>query len=194
MRWPKRQPVEATRQPLVNRDGGYLAASEPRTGLLAITVKRHSFGLDVSERTRRVDHVPTATELRRAERDSWFRVPKYDHVPTGRISLRLTNGKEYRTSSWTESDSRPIEEVLAELLQEVELRADWAEQQRQDHERQEAEKTRRWEAAMAQARIDLQESHRAKTLFAQLQSWRRAHELDAYLAAMAEAMKGLEDP
>lgn len=43
--------------------------------------------LHISEKHKRVEHVPTAKELREKERYSWTRIPKWDDVPTGELLL-----------------------------------------------------------------------------------------------------------
>jgi hypothetical protein len=43
--------------------------------------------LHISEKHKRVEHVPSAKELREKERYSWTRIPKWDNVPTGELVL-----------------------------------------------------------------------------------------------------------
>ncbi|MFC4056105.1 hypothetical protein ACFOY4_41010 [Actinomadura syzygii] len=44
-------------------------------GLLTVRISGHDFGVHLTQQYHKVEHVPTATELRRAERESWYRIP-----------------------------------------------------------------------------------------------------------------------
>jgi len=113
----------------------------------------------VRQLTDRHAHAPTTSELRRAERESWFRVPDYDYKPSSRLAIDVTDGRPYRQSSWSDGDTAL--EAWPQVLQEIELRAGFAEEQRLEQQRREAEKRRQWELAMSKARSCRSSSNRS---------------------------------
>src|SRR5206468_265416 len=66
--------------------------------LIVIWVNGHGVGLGIRQEQDRVPRQATATELRRAERDSWYRVPAYDKKPSERLTMFITEGLEYKQS------------------------------------------------------------------------------------------------
>jgi hypothetical protein len=162
-------------------------------GLLAIFIKGHAISLEMTQQYDRVAHQPTAAERKRTERDSWYRIPSHDRVPTARIEASvLGGGREYRKSRWTDGAVQ-LEDQLPQILQEVELRAAFMEEQRLEAERERAQRQRQWEEAMARAKKKLRHAHRAEILMRQVDDWTRATHLDRYLDAMEVAVNGIVD-
>lgn len=161
-------------------------------GLVAISVNGHIIGLDVAQQHDRIPHQPTAAEHRRAERDSWFRIATHDRVPTSRLEIGVLGGREYRKSRWADG-TVPLDDQLAQILQEVELRAAFKEEQRLAAERELAERQRQWEEATAAAVKRLRSAHRAEILMRQVDDWARAAQLDAFLDAMEAAIDRMAD-
>ncbi|MGW4468240.1 hypothetical protein ACWENQ_01065 [Nonomuraea sp. NPDC004354] len=160
-------------------------------GLFVITIEGHGFGVDLSQVLDRIPHVPSPAEERRAARDTWYRIPSHDHLPSSRLTISLTNGRPYWQSSWTDSETKPLEDHLAQIMQELELRAAFAEEQRVERERQEAARRRAWEEAMRTAKMRFVEEARAQVLKAQVSRWRFAQELDEYLLALRSTAAAL---
>lgn len=152
------------------RPKSYVHHRERDDSSLTVVIKGHDFGVEVTEVYKRVPHVPTDQELRRVERDSWYRIPKNDDVPTGILKFSVNRGFPHRQSSWTDSDENRSARMLAEILQEIELRAHAAEKMRLKREREAQERRARWQRAMDQANEGLQETHRASILRSQLEA------------------------
>lgn len=143
----------------------------------------------VTEPTKRIEHQPTAAEVRQAEKHSWSRYPKYDYAPSGLLKVEVGGGFAVRQTSWTDRDGSLTD--AAQILQEIELRTAEAETRRLERERQAREKRQRWEQAMDSARQRYAEHYRASVLAEQMDRWRQAHELDRYLAAMRTRAQAL---
>ena len=156
---------------------------------LDITVSGHTLSVSVTEPTKRVEHQPTPAELRQAEKYSWTTYPKCDYVPAGLLKIEVGGGPAVRQGTWTDSDGSLTD--VAQILHEIELRTAEAEVRRIERERQEREKRQRWEQAMDVACQRYVEHHRAHVLTEQLDRWRRAQELDLYLAAMRARAQSL---
>jgi hypothetical protein len=160
-------------------------------GHFIVAVQGHEFGVRLSQEIDRTPHTPTPAEERRTARDSWFRIPAYDEQPSKRLAISLTNGRQYRQSTWTDNDKHELEVWLPQILQEIELRAGLAEQEHLEQERAAAERERLWKEAMSKAEHKYAEDHRAKVLKEQLKRWKLARELDAYLTELRAAASAL---
>lgn len=158
-----------------------------------IEVGGHTIGIALRQIIDRVPHVPTAAELREKERYSWHRIPSKDDVPSDRLTIKVTNGREYRQSAWSDGKKARLEDLLAQVLQEVELRAEFEEQKRMEEDRARAERRQKWEDQMERAKRELQEQHRAEVLVDSARRWQQTSMLRAYLDALTDNAKSLED-
>ncbi|MCY0939089.1 hypothetical protein [Streptomyces sp. H34-S4] len=132
----------------------------------------------------RAEHIPTKKELADAEKHSWVRIPRYDHSPAERLRICVSGGQRHRADEWADTATRPLEDQLAEIVQEVGLRGEAAERKRLADLETAREKRLQWEAAMQQAKIDFAEAARVQHLEAQEQAWRRAADLVEYVGAL----------
>ena len=142
------------------RNRGYSADE----GHFVVAVQGHEFAVRISQEIDRTAHTATPAEERRAARETWFRIPAYDEQPSKRPTFSLANGRQYRQSTWSDSDKGELEVWLPQILQEIELRAGFAEQQRLEQEREAAERERLWKEAMSKAERRYAEDHRAGVL------------------------------
>jgi hypothetical protein len=97
-------------QPVVDTQSSYQRRGQ-RGGLFTIAVKGHSFPLALTQEHDRVPHEPTADERRRAQRDSWYRIPSHDQVPSDRLAIEVIGAREYRKSRWVDG-ARRLEDQL----------------------------------------------------------------------------------
>ncbi|CAI7978113.1 conserved hypothetical protein [Frankia sp. Hr75.2] len=158
---------------------------------ITITVGRHSVGVAIRQEIDRAKHVPTAAELARQEKHYWERPPKYDETPTERLTVHVRGRFEHWQSEWSDRKG-PLEDCLARILQEIELRAAAAEEAWLAAEEAARERRRQWEAAMAKAKVDHREAHRAKVLEQQMVAWRHAGQLREYIVAMEERIASMD--
>ncbi|MCX4561458.1 hypothetical protein OHA02_35400 [Streptomyces phaeochromogenes] len=165
---------------------------EAQTGLkhgdavhtLAIVIDGRAFPLVLTERTAKVPHEPTTQEIRQQQRNPWTRLPKYDEEFNGRLALGAPAGSWYQHSySYSDGARWTVESRLGHLLQNLEHRAAEAERQQHEKELREAEQRRRWYAAVAQAREQQVEQHRATVLIEQVRAWKQAVEIRAFCQA-----------
>ncbi|MFM9596017.1 hypothetical protein ACKI1J_12965 [Streptomyces scabiei] len=151
---------------------------------VAIVIRSRAFPLVLTERTTRVPHEPTPQELRQQERNPWTRLPKYDEKFNGRLALGAPAGTWYQHSySYSDGARWTLESRLGHLLQDLERLAAEAERREREKELREAEQQRRWYAAVAQAREQQIEHHRATVLTGQTKAWRQAAEIRAFCQA-----------
>lgn len=162
--------VNAVRAPVKNQ-WGYAERSDETTGHLKIKISPDEYRLSIYQITEKVEHVATKSELARAGR-GWA-LPKWDHIPTGKLGIRIeTTGPSFWGQSWIDRDDRLLDDALAQILQELELRHGAATERRLEEERQRLERKRKWEAARERAIQALADSHRAEMLMDQVARWR----------------------
>jgi hypothetical protein len=154
-------------------------------GQLTISIHGHPVGVGIRQEEDRTPHVPTARELRQQDTDSWFRIPKWDTSPSERLVLTLDAPHQTRQGSWKDGAATSLDEVLAEVLQEIELRCAAAVSAEAERVAQRERRRVRWEAAMAQARRDHELHVRTEVLRQQAADWRSAQDLKDYLEAMS---------
>jgi hypothetical protein len=152
----------------------------------------------IEEKAERHDHVPTAAELAELKRSPWRTPPTWDHVPSGKLSLKIDVGvywTEGIRKRWSDDRGRVIEEGLNEVIvamvevaaalrrhreEQARQAAEWRERERQ---RLEAERRRRIEEA------------RQQDLEARADAWCRAETVRRFVAEVARrARAGAETP
>lgn len=161
-------------------------------GYLRVTIRGHANTVDLGELSDKVPHEATARELREQARDSWMRIPTHDDVPSGRLRLKLLSGWTVRQDVFVDTKTICLEDRLPVVLQEMELRAAREEDRDKRAEREREERQRTWELVHAAAKIQAREAHWATVLMGQVEHWKQANEIGAYLRAMAARIKELE--
>lgn len=119
----------------------------PRHGVYAID-GQDKIPLDITEEHCEVPHEPTQQELKRKERDPYYRIPKRDVVPTGQ--LILSPGGRVDLSS-----QEALDVVLAKAVAEVKQQLDEARARREAEAQRREEEWRRQEEQRAEkARVE----------------------------------------
>ncbi|WP_229926088.1 hypothetical protein [Streptomyces longispororuber] len=104
-----------------------------------ITAQDESIGFLVLQEQDHRKHVPTEKELADVKKHTWMRIPRFDYTPANRLRLILRGGTTHRGSECADIPNRPLEDQLAEVVQEVDLRGEAAEVDRHaDQKAQEA--------------------------------------------------------
>ncbi|MET7684044.1 hypothetical protein [Streptomyces sp. NPDC005423] len=158
---------------------------------LAIMIRGRAFPLVLTGRTTKVPHEPTPQELRQRERNPWTRLPKYDEEFNGRLTLGAPTGSWYQHSySYSDGARWTLESRLEHLLQDLERLAGEAERREREKELRETEQRRRWYGAVAMAREQQIEEHRATVLTGQIRAWRQAAEIRTFCQAARARAEG----
>jgi hypothetical protein len=119
-------------------------------------------------------------------------IPSHDDVPSGRLRLKLLSGWAVRQDVFVDTKTIQLEDRLPIVLQEMELRAAREEDRDQRAEREREERQRKLERVHAAAKIQAREAHRAEVLMGQVEDWKQANEIDAYLRSMAARIVELQ--
>ncbi len=119
-------------------------------------------------------HVPTDKEQRELRRNRWLVLPEFDSVPSGRLRLEIDRAWWNKRDVWSDDKRTKLETRLRRVIRDVETGIADDEQARlaaqkaaeeaaAERRRQEEEQQRRWQAAMADARVQAVEKLRKDT-------------------------------
>ena len=128
----------------------------PRTRHIRRSDRDDKVQLYITETCKKVPHVPTAKELRDKDRPFAARVPKYDDVPTGKLTL-IPGGVVNLSSEETLAKliAKAADDVI-QLLDQAKSRREAAlAQQRQQYERQRPSRKKRPESGRCTERQPL---------------------------------------
>ncbi|MCK9928829.1 hypothetical protein MXD62_16865 [Frankia sp. Mgl5] len=158
---------------------------------LTVTMDGQAVGMAIRQEIDRAKHTATEAEMAHYGTLRFRWPPKYDETPTERLAIHVLGRFEHWQSEWSDRKG-PLEDCLARILQEIELRAAAAEEAWLAAEEAARERRRQWEAAMAKAKVDHREAHRAKVLEQQMVAWRHAGQLREYIVAMEERIASMD--
>jgi len=102
---------------------------------------------------------------------------EYQPNRVARVRVRGVIGAPGDRQRWA------LDDKLGQIIDEIEVRSCAAREKRVEREAEEAERRRRRDVAIENAKVGLRDSHRAKVLLSEIQDWRTANELRAYLWA-----------
>jgi hypothetical protein len=123
--------------------------------------------LHISEKHKRVEHVPTAKELRKKERYSWTRIPKWDDVPTGELVLKPGGVVDLSSDA---AINQLVQKAVADVIEELG-------RVRKQREEAEAARKREWDR---QRRIE-EEKKRVQALLEAAEALRQYCVLTEYI-------------
>ncbi|MFJ8536829.1 hypothetical protein [Streptomyces sp. NPDC093591] len=151
------------------------------TASLVITAAKSAYPLFFHEGTY---EVPDPSGVKYA----WQRVTARTTRPSHQLELSLKHSYAHpgRRSHWGDRQRWRLEDKLPALLREIAHRAHTEHERRLAQQRKEEQTRERWLAAMTQARTDLIEDHRQKTLRTQVQAWHEATAIRAYCRALED--------
>jgi hypothetical protein len=170
-------------------------ASSLKDGQLRICVDGFTYGIRIREQGAGGGKSLPYYGSQRDRLPRWRAVKQTEFIPTGRLQLTLEYGysRDSRPAEFRDTRTLTLESRLPAVMREIEIRAledDW---KRREEERKAAERQRRWEAAMDQARHDFRETNRAQILSAQLRQWKLVKDIDDYLGQMRQAISSITD-
>lgn len=182
---------------VVARAGSYGRADWKPThdGQLVVTINGHSNKLRIWEKGCGLrgpwEHQKACwEEARLSPRFALYatRPTAFDKDATGGLNASIL-GYGRRQSSWGDRKRWRLENRLPQLIRELEAQAVEAEERRLAREREEAERMRRWELAIEQAKLRFVAAHRREILSNRVRAWQEADAILAYCHAV-EARNG----
>lgn len=163
-------------------------------GCVIVGVTPIKCGIGITQLKDKVPHEATVKELERAKRESWYRIPTHDYLPSERLSITLNTDSRYSSEvSWADTKTIPLESRLPDVMTLFER---WAliHTERTEAERlAEIEKQKRQEREDELARQAYVQHALGERLIADLKDWELAGRLRHYLADMAERIGHITD-
>lgn len=169
---------------------------------VAIQVREHRYPIEIVELSDRVPLVGEEREQWRARaarrRYSWQpepEPPSHLKVPNG--YLRLVVSERYRAgrSNWSAGPRGGLERKLPSFFAELERRADEDDRRAKEQRRRQEEWRRKEQERIERERAAQIEQARVTRLLAEVSAWRRARDVEEYVAALRSRLEGvgLED-
>lgn len=186
--------VRAGRAPVLTTEARRNEYVDPdRLGHLRVQIGDDVTHLCLTQVLVSVPHIATKAELARSGR-GWGPPPEFDQVPSDRLQIVLHGeGTVHWGSRWADALDAPLEESLARVLQEGELRHQSLESRRAEQARKEAETREQWKEARSRAVKKFQADHRVHVLLDQIRRLRLVAEIREYAAAVRAVADGYED-
>ncbi|MGW6532122.1 hypothetical protein [Streptomyces venezuelae] len=151
-----------------------------------ITAQDESVHILVLQEHDHSKHIPTDKERADATKHTWMRIPRFDYTPANRLRFILRGGTPHRGTEWADLDSRPLEDQLPEIIQEVNLRGEAAERDRRAEAQAEEAALQHQENARRNAHATYTHAYRVKRLEEQTATWHEAKRLAEYVTAVRE--------
>ena len=163
----------------------YSSSQDRLKGCLIIEVSPIKCSVSISQLNDRIPHEPTAKELEKARRESWYRIPTHDYVPSERLSMAVDTDSRWNSGeSWPDTKTIPLELRLPDVMTMFErwavINRERTEAERRAEIKRQEEEDRRDELARTAYFQHRLGSH----LRADLEAWELVGRLDQYLAAM----------
>ncbi len=197
-----------------------IADEAPRRGLDVLTAEQATLGMDAYHarsiaRSRfavrsgagvygiRIQEVsaPSDTRVqprpwgRRATRAAWLDARTTEFVSTGMLELVVDGpGSAYGGDRYRDAKTFPLEDKLPRIFRAIEVHRLEAEVREEERQREAAERRRRWEAAMAEARRRYDERVRWDAFVQRSRDWRDVAAHREFVAAAREALAAYEGP
>jgi hypothetical protein len=157
------------------------------SGFLIVGVAPIKCSVGITQLKDKVPHEATIKELERAKRESWYRIPTHDYVPSERLSITLNTDSRYSSEvSWSDTKTISLESRLPDVMTLFER---WAliHTERTEAERlAEIAKHKRTERENELAHQAYVQHKLGERLIADLEDWELVARLRDYLAGMAE--------
>ena len=107
--------------------------NSPYTSPLNVIVLDEKIGLSITEIIERKEHIITKEEAYRQKADNWWRPPKWEYSPTGRLKFLLHSTEaSHLQHTWTDRKKQTIEHCLGEIFVSFEITAKSVKQYRED--------------------------------------------------------------
>lgn len=167
---------------------------EKLPGCILVGVAPIKCAVGMTQLQDKVPHEATSKELERAKRESWYRIPTHDSVPSERLLITLNTDSRYSSEvSWADTKTISLESRLPDVMTMFER---WAliHAERTEAERlAEIEKQKRIERENELARQAYVQHALGDDLLADLKDWELVGRLRDYLADMADRIDRITD-
>jgi hypothetical protein len=147
---------------------------DPKHDEIKFVFGRDEYRLWFEQKTLRKHHEPTRSEINWAWRGRLF--PDEDEIPDTHLSLVLRGeGGKFWADRWDEKDDHHLDDDLAQILEEMQLRHDAMDERRRDEEAERKRKEEEYEREQERLKAEAEE-HEHRLAAATEQAKREHHE------------------
>lgn len=184
---------------------GYEVRAVPRSGYgdragVAIVIRGHAYPIEISELTERVPLSGDEIAAWKKKEEKRFRFsweterepPSHKSVANGYLRVSLPPRYTGARCNWSEGSRGGLEGKLPGLFAELERRAAEDDERARERVRAYEERIRREHERMEQERQARIERARATRLSEEIEAWRLAQEIRAYVAALRSSLDRVE--
>jgi hypothetical protein len=159
--------------------------------ILEVDGEKIEFSL--TERTHRKDHILTAEERLQKKLGKLWSVKKYDYLPTGELSLNITNKiSSSIRKSWNDCKGKRLEDQLSDFVRGAVLAAYVIKIERkkeEENKKKREEEHRRWQE---NEWIKTQEKMKVDRLISDAQQWNISELVRKYIKAIENRLSAFE--
>ncbi len=156
-----------------------------RTTCLKVLGER--FGIQISEKSRQVEHKPTEEEKQQKQRLGFlYSRPKHDYVGTGVLDLQLMGENGYAINTWRDSKDFKIEDCLNDFVIATYIAVERQQDQRHQQKMWEIERRRQEQMRWEEEQRRRHEEARRKQLEEMATSWTKALHIRQFVAAVQD--------
>ncbi|KUH70775.1 hypothetical protein AU184_03765 [Mycolicibacterium novocastrense] len=167
---------------------------EQLPGCMIVGVAPIKCSVGMAQLKDKVPHEATIKELERAKRESWYRIPTHDSVPSERLSITLNTDSRYSSGvSWSDTKTIPLESRLPDIMTLFERWTLIHTERTEAEHLAEIEKQKRIERENELARQAYVQHAQGEQLIANLKDWELVGRLGHYLADMADRVEHIID-
>jgi hypothetical protein len=149
------------------------------------------FVLRFKQATLHEPHEPTEQELASARRGYLF--PDFDDVPDEHLGIELEgDGGTFWAGKWKDADDHRLEEDLAQILDEIQLRRGSLLRQKENEQKRQEQRRRDWAVAREAAVAKYRQLFLLKAMHAQSVKWAEADGLRRYAEAIRDKARQLD--
>ena len=165
-------------------------------GHLALRSAVGPYGIRIQEVSGRSDkRVEPRGWHERGRRAAWLDARRTEFVSTGVLELVVDGpGMAYSGTRYRDAKTIRLEEKLPRLFRAIEVQRLYAEWREEERQREAADRQRRWEVAMAEARRQYESQARWDDFRRRTREWHELTEQRAFLAALRAVVSAYSGP
>jgi hypothetical protein len=143
----------------------------------------------------RNEHKLTTEEIARQKKESWWRPPQWDHLPSGRLRFTLESCEySYLQHSWKDGKRRKLEDCVGEILSKCGMTAEAVKRERKEHaeteRRRVEEQKRQAENAARKAEYD----RKAEAVKKLAHAWKESKVIKEFAGALEGSLASANVP
>ncbi|HBF39756.1 MAG TPA: hypothetical protein DDW50_20890 [Firmicutes bacterium] len=96
-------------------DLGYTINAGGKKNYFFVKIHGEKIGFKLKEHFNQINHIPTPEEIKRKEKDQFYRILPYDYTPKGELGLILDDYCA-KQKNWNDGKNKKVEDYLGEFI------------------------------------------------------------------------------